>query len=106
MAEQRYKKHIKTDEFPDNTHIEISVYYNKGNMSYLSGQSITRGFYLSATPVKIAKGMISFTLFSGVSKFILPVKRFSDKQFNIAVEKSKDYEDEVIAALRAKNRSA
>jgi len=103
---QKHEKYIETTEFPGNTHLQVSVYYSKGGMNYLSGRSEGRGFYLSVTPVKKERGCISTVLFSGLKMLIAPANRYSEKQFNLAVEKSKTHEQELIDSLKAQQKSA
>lgn len=70
---------------------EINLYYTKGGFSYLSDQTIERGYYLSIVPVKREEKngivMTSFTAYSGCKHLVLPVKRQSDKQYRLACEK-------------------
>lgn len=95
MKEQ--KRYIERNDLKRGTHLEISIYYSKGGMSYFSGQVSPRGYYLSVRPVTLANGMISYDLFSGCKRLILETGRYSAKQFAKAVEMAKDYEDELIA---------
>jgi hypothetical protein len=78
----------------------------KGGLSYFSGQTSPRGYYLSVRPVTKANGMVSFNLFSGVKKLILETNRFSTKQFSRAVEMAGEYEDELITAVVAEHKAA
>ena len=102
---KKHDKYIERSDLIDATHLEISVYYDKGGTSYFTGQSSPRGFYLSVKPVTKGNGMIRFTMFTGIKKLLHEVNRYSDKQFRHALELSKNYEDELIAAV-AKNKAA
>ena len=106
MAVQRRERYIETTDFPGNTHLEVSVYYSKGGMNYLSGNNNARGFYLSIAPVRKDGRSVSYTIFSGIKRLVLPVGRYSEKQLELAVEKSKAYEQELIDYLLAKQQSA
>jgi hypothetical protein len=50
--------------------------------------------------------MVSYAIFSGISKFLFETRRYSDKQFDRAVEMSQGMEPELIAAVVAKNKTA
>lgn len=100
MSNKSYDKYIETTEFPGNTHLQVSVYYSLG------GGINGRGFYLSITPVTKGNNMISYTLFTGYRQFIMPAKRFSQKQLELAIEKSKEYEQILIDKLKADQKAA
>lgn len=85
-AQRKLLESIPCTELEDVTHIDVEVYYTKGGMSYLSGRSTNRGFYLSVRPVKRNGVTVSFELFSGVSRLLLEANRFSEKQMEKAVE--------------------
>lgn len=103
---KRYKNYIETTEFPSNTHLEVNVYYDKGGMNYFNGRAEARGFYLSVTPVKKERGCVSMVLGSGYKKLISIVNRYSEKQHDIAIEKSRDSVQELINALKSEQKSA
>ena len=103
---KRHEKYIETKEFPGNTHLQVSVYYYKGGINYFNSRSEERGFYISVTPVKKEGTMISTMMFSGLSQLIFTVSRYSDKQFNLAVERSRDLEQQLINKLRDRQKSA
>jgi hypothetical protein len=75
-------------------------------MSYFTGGSNPRGYYLSVRPVKKGNGMVSFDLFSGCKRLLLETARYTDKQFQRAVEMAKNYEDELITAVVAECKAA
>lgn len=97
MKEQ--KRYIERNDLKNGSHLEVSVFYTKGGMSYFTGQVSPRGYYLSVRPVTLDKGMVSFDLFSGCKKLVMETSRYSDKQFAKAVEMSKTYEDELITSV-------
>lgn len=103
---KKHEKYIETTEFPGNTHLQISVYYSLGGANYLSGGTNARGFYLSVTPVNKGNGCVSYTLFSGLKMFILPANRYSEKQFNLAIEKSAEHEQELIDAVKEQQKKS
>lgn len=103
---KKYEKYIETTEFPNNTHIEVSVYYDKGGINFYNGNNDRRGFYLSVTPVKKDAGFVSILLGSGLKKLILTTGRYSEKQHDIAIEKSKELEPILIESLKARRKSA
>lgn len=96
---KEYKRYIEQGNLKNGTHLEVSVFYTKGGMSYFTGQLSPRGYYLSVRPVTLGKGTVSFDLFSGCKRLILEANRYSDKQFAKAVEMSKAFEDEIIATV-------
>ena len=61
---------------------------------------------MSVTPVTKRGGMVSFELFAGRKQFLLGASRYTDKQFDRAVEMAKNYEDDLITAVVAENRAA
>jgi len=101
-----HKKYIERNDLNKATHLEVNVSYNKGGVNCFSGGTRPRGYYLSVTPVTISSTSISFVAFTGQSQFLLETKRFSAKQFAQAIEMSKAYEEELIAAVVAKNKAA
>ena len=103
---KRHEKYIERDDLKDATHLEVSVYYTKGGANYFSGGVTPRGYYLSVKPVKKGNGMVSYTLFSGRSRLLLETQRFTAKQFALALEMAKDYEESLIAAVVAENTAA
>ena len=72
---EKHKKYIEKDNLKDATHIEVSIYYDKGGMSYFSGKTSQRGYYMSVVPVRKAGGMISFTLFTGYKQLLMETKQ-------------------------------
>ena len=102
---KKHKKYIERSDLKDATHLEVSVSYDKGSICFFTEQSSPRGFYLSVTPVTKSNGSVSFKMFTGIKRLLHEVNRYSDKQFNHAVELSKEFEDELIAAVVAKNKA-
>lgn len=96
---KEHKRYIERGSLKHGGHLEVSVYYTKGGISYFTGQASPRGYYLSVRPVTLGNGMVSFDLFSGCKKLILETKRYSDKQLAKALEMAKAFEDELIAAV-------
>jgi hypothetical protein len=64
----------------DVTHLEISVFYQKAGMNYATYNREPGGIYVSATPVKIADGMVSFVLFSGTKRLLETAERLNRKR--------------------------
>lgn len=73
---KKHEEYIETSEFPGNTHLNVSVFYDKGGPNYFSGGSNRRGYYVSVTPVKKENGCVSYTLFTGVKLFISETSRY------------------------------
>ena len=103
---QKHEKYIERNDLRDASHLQVSVFYDKGSMNYFSGQSAPRGFYLSVTPVTKGNGTVSFTMFTGMKRLLHDVSRYTDKQFHHAIELSKSYEYELITAVVNKNKAA
>jgi hypothetical protein len=101
-----HDKYIERSDLLDATHLELSVYYNKGGANYFNGGVDPRGYYLCVKPVRKGNGMIRYTMFTGLSRFLFETKRFSAKQFERAVDMAKGFEDELIAAVVEKNKAA
>jgi hypothetical protein len=64
----------------DVTHIEVSVFYQKGGVNYASGNREPGGIYCAVRPVKIADGMVSFILFSGTKRLLETAERLNRKR--------------------------
>ena len=104
MKEQKW--YIERSDLKGATHLEVSVYYSKGGMNYLTSGTSPRGYYLCVRPVTKRGYSIRFDLFAGNSQFLFGTNRFTDKQFERATIMAKDLEDELIAAVVAKNQAA
>ena len=102
----RHLESIPYEGLKNGTHLDIEVYYSKGGYSFFGGSYERRGFYISVVPVTRGGGMVSTTLFSGVKQLILEVGRYSDKQFNKAVEMSASMKDALISHVLEKERAA
>jgi hypothetical protein len=68
------------------THLKVDVHYSKGGMSYFSGNTHPRGYYVSFTPVKLDTSpggfaSESFMMFSGKGYFVAPAKAANAKKF-------------------------
>jgi hypothetical protein len=90
----------------DATHIDVEVYYTQGGANYLCGGTTPRGYYVSVKPVKRNGVTVSFVLFSGCKKLLMETKRFSEKQFDKAVELGRAAIPELIAQVLADERAA
>jgi hypothetical protein len=81
---------MKKYEKLENTNIELKIelYYKKEN---------ERGYYISVSPVKreFQGNLIieTYTAYSGYKKLILPVKRQSDKGYNLALSEAPEWID-------------
>jgi hypothetical protein len=71
----------------DVTHLEISVFYQKAGMNYASYKREPGGIYVSATPVKIADGMVSFVLFSGTKRLLETAERLNRERLSAVGER-------------------
>lgn len=96
---KEYKKYIENNNLQDATHIEVSVSYSKGGLSYITGKTSPRGYYISVTPVTKNDDMVSFILFTGYRQLLFEADRYSAKQFEVAVEMSGSIEAEMVAAV-------
>ena len=103
---KEHTKYIERDDLKCATHIEVKVYYSKGGVTYLSGATSPRGYYLSVRPVSASGDMIRFGPFNIRKRLLFETKRFTEKQFAKAIEMAKGFEDELIAAVVAKNKAA
>ena len=103
---KKHEKYIERGDLNGATHLEVSVYYTKGGMSYFTGSTNPHGYYLSVRPVTKRNGMTSFDLFAGCKKLLLETARYSAKQFDRAVAISAAFEDELISAVVAENMAA
>lgn len=78
---KQYQKIENTDY-----QLKIEVYYKKEN---------DRGYYVSVSPVKVTYEngytVEAYCAYSGYKKLILPVKRQSDKSYNIALNEATEW---------------
>ena len=94
---------IPYENLKNATHIEVEVHYSLGGLNF-SGGSSARGYYLSVKPVTVRGNTVSYNLFSGVSRLLLVVNRYSDRQFKQAVELSEAVKDELVRQVLAKHK--
>jgi len=77
--------------------LKIELYYHLGGTNYFTSTNEERGYYLSISPVKrsITNGIIieEYTAFSGLKKLILPVKKKSEKAYQLAIKESSEWID-------------
>lgn len=76
----------------ETTDLKVTVFYDKGGVNYFNGDNSRRGYYLSVRPVTVTKFEASptcpgytsevFALFSGLKRFLVEAKVFSQKKFN------------------------
>lgn len=103
----RYIESIPCQGLQNATHLDVEVYYSKGGMNCFSGGMIKRGFYLSVTPVtRKGDGMVSFTAFSGIAQLLFETQRYTDKQYDKAIEMSQSVKADLISHVLAKGGSA
>jgi len=95
---------IPAEGLKTGTHLDVTVYYSIGGLG-MGGYS-KRGYYVSVTPVKRNNGMVSFTLFTGVSELLLETSRYSEKQFKQAIAMSEAVIPELIQRVLEKERAA
>lgn len=103
---KKHKEYLERSDLKGATHLEVSVYYTKGEANYFSGGVTPRGYYLMVTPVTKTERSISFTVFTGYSRLLLETQRYTDKQFNHAIELAKDHKESLIKAVVEKNKAA
>lgn len=59
-------------------YLSCEVYYSLGGYNGFTGKNEGRGYYISVSPVTITPdGLVSYTLFSGVKKLVVPCNRKS-----------------------------
>lgn len=104
--ERKTLESIPHDGLKNGTHIDVELYYSKGGVSYLSGEISPRGYYVRVAPVTRKHGMLSFVLFTGVSKLLLQTSRFSKRQFEQAVEMAKAATPTLIEQVLTQEKTA
>ena len=102
----KHESYVEHDGLKNATHLQVSVYYSKDGINFLTGEATPRGFYLSVRPVSKGNGTIRFDLFSGQSIFLFGVSRFTSKQFDQAVAMAEELKEDLIAAVVAANQAA
>lgn len=71
--------------------IEVLLNYNLGGMSYFTGATSERGYYLSATPVEASGGFKIVRAFSGFKMLVESAQRYSQKHlYSLAGEIIRD----------------
>lgn len=81
------------------THVDVEVNYSKDRLP--------RGYYLHVSPIKHEGDTISFLMSSyTVTLFLMETNRYSDKQFEQAVELGKTAAPELIELVIEKNKAA
>ena len=103
---KKHNKYIENDSLKGATHLEVSVYYTKGGLSYFPGGTAPRGYYISVWPVTRSDGMVSFELFAGRKQLLFQTERYSARQFEKAMEMASDFEDELISTVISENQAA
>ena len=89
----------------NNKTYQVSIFYDKGGLSYFggssgsSGSSSKRGYYLSVVPCRVENGMVSITLFSGFKKLLVEVERQSKRKKEEALKAAVDFVDPLINQL-------
>ncbi len=93
----------------DKDYIKVEVYYSKGGMNYFNGKVEPRGYWLSVAPVQRSNegGVVieSWTAFTGRKRFLLEVKRQSDKAMTTAIGLAKQFEEEMVALFTTKTQA-
>jgi hypothetical protein len=93
------RKHIKDILLADDKKVlEVEVSYAEGGMSYFSGESSLRGYYLSVRPVEKSEGFTTFALFAGLKLLLEEASRFSAKRLE-KIEPTQEQVDNVVAQV-------
>jgi len=99
---KEHTRYIERSDLKGATHLEVNVYYDKGGFNYFTDQVSPRGYYLSVRPVTLGAHSVGYDMHSGSKRLILETKRYSDKQFDTAMEMAKAHEDDLIAKVAIK----
>lgn len=76
-------RRITVETFPTtepNRVLRADIYYDQGGISYFSGRSRKRGYYLSITPVKVEGAFTSVTAFSATCDLLEEVSRYAERR--------------------------
>jgi hypothetical protein len=103
---KKHKEYIERSDLKNSTHLELEVYYSKGGLNFISGGTTPRGYYASVRPVTKTNISVSFDMFSGCAELLSTTSRYTDKQFDAAVEKSKSVIPALIEKVLAKSKAA
>ena len=68
-------------------------------MEHFTSREEPRGYYTSVSPVQVSDNVVVYTAFTGLKECILPVKRKSNKQLEVAKEMYEQVRDEMLGAL-------
>ena len=80
------------------THIDVEVIYSKDRSP--------RGYYIRVFPVKHENGMVTYTMLTSKSQLLMKTKRYSDKQFEQAVELGREAAPELIKLVLEREKTA
>ena len=103
---KRHEYLIERSDLQGATHLQVTVSYTIGGRNYVSGGVTPRGFYVSVIPVTKRGSVISYIAFTGYNQLIMTAARFSEKQFNTAIEKSKVLIPAMIEQVLSENKKA
>lgn len=90
MKEYTKDYEITNNKTDSNTHIRVSINYELGGMSYISGNIEKRGYYLSVQPIEKQGDFTKYTPSNGYRHFLLEVTRKSERSLEVAKELSRD----------------
>jgi hypothetical protein len=79
-----YKMYIQTSKA--NEFIKLSISYNKDTYNWATGQPKTKGYQLTAMPVKRSGMIEEFGAFTGYNTTLVKCNRRSKKRLEIAIE--------------------
>lgn len=85
--------------------LAVAVFYDLGGMSFLSGRTSRRGYYLSVRPVEVSRneaGHImteSSTLFNGTKMLLVEVNRQSKKAEAEALKKAEENKERLVESV-------
>ena len=79
-----YKMYIKTSEA--NEFIKLSISYNKDTYNWATGQEKTKGYQLTAMPVKRSGMIEEFEAFTGYNTTLVKCSRRSKKRLQMSID--------------------
>lgn len=101
-------RRITVETFPTtepNKVLRADVYYDQGGISYFSGSSRKRGYYLSITPVKVEGAFTSVRAFSGTCDLLEEVSRYAERRLQEHAQRVRNLPiyQKLIEHVQAKN---
>ena len=79
----------------NNTHVQISIYYTQGGMSFYDYKNVSQGIKLSVDKIEIKENCIRSTMGTSVCFNLLETKRYNEKKLKEVADKFKANKNQI-----------